>query len=499
MNVADLGEMSVERNLKPEGEFDLLVIGGGIVGSGVARDAALRGLRTLLVEQGDFASGTSSRSSRLLHGGLRYLAQGRLGLVHEASVEKMRIHKFAPHLADPLPFIFPTWKGSGFPRWKLSIGVRLYDLLCGGRNLGASSTLSRSGVVKTLPGPRTEGLTGGVRYFDGLTSDARLVLDTLSSAAAAGATLWNYVSFVESSGPGATRRCTLRDNLTGQTITVQARAIVNASGAWAAGVPRSQVRLRLTKGVHLVIDRQRLPVPDAVVLPQGDRIVFIIPWGERAIIGTTDTDYQGDPAAVRTSPEDIKYLLDLVNADFPNARLTPSDLISSWSGVRPLIASRQDKAGAPSDISRAHQIRECEPGWVDVAGGKLTTYRLMAEQTVDRICTHLGGSFKPCRTAALPLLAEVPAPFRSTLPPAVGREVVEHCCRNEWAVHLDDMMLRRTSWHFYEKNAAELAPQVASWMAAELGWDDHRTHLELERYYSVAEFPAGRPSGSISA
>lgn len=486
------------RLLNHETHYDLLVIGGGIVGAGVARDAALRGLRTLLVEQADFASGTSSRSSRLLHGGLRYMAQGRLGLVHEASVEKMRIHKIAPHLAAPLPFIFPTWKGSGWPRWFLAIGIHVYSLLCTGRNMGPSSTLSRDRILGILPHPHPEGLTGGVRYFDGLTNDARLVLDTLRSAEAAGATVLNYVSFVEASDPDAgERRCTLRDTLTGETFEIQARAIVNASGPWANQVPRSQVKLRLTKGVHLVIDRQRLPVPDAVVLPDGDRIVFVIPWGERAILGTTDTDYTGDPAAVRTDDADIQYVLGIVNGGFPQALLTRADLIASWAGVRPLIAKRNDTAGAPSDISRAHQIDESEPGWFDVAGGKLTTYRRMAEQAVGRVCARLGGQRPACKTAQTSLLPTANDPFSAILPPPQTRAAVEHFCKQEWAIHLDDVMLRRSSWHYYEKSADKGAPQVAVWMAEILGWDGARMNDELARYYAVAEFPNGTPAPAV--
>jgi glycerol-3-phosphate dehydrogenase len=469
------------RRFSATGEFDVLVVGGGIVGAGVARDAAMRGLRTLLVEQGDFASGTSSRSSRLLHGGLRYLAQGRLGLVREASVEKMRLRELAPHLADPLAFLFPTWKGFGWPRWRLAVGVHIYDLLCG-RNMGSSEVLSRDEILARLPGARAHGLTGGVRYFDGLTNDARLVLDTLHCAEAAGATLANYTAFVNCSDAAPTRRCELLDTLTGEPYTVMARAVVDAAGAWAARLPRSRVKLRLTKGVHLVIDRSRLPVPDAVVLPEGDRIVFVIPWGERAIIGTTDTDYSGDPADVSADENDIVYLLGVVNSAFPGAKINRFDLISAWAGVRPLIAPREERAGAPSDLSRSHQIRMSEPGWVDVAGGKLTTYRLMAEQTVDRVCEHLGGNWRPCATATTPLRTDAAEAFSSILPPVFGRHAVEYYCRREWVVHLDDLLLRRTSWHFYEKNAERLASQAAHWMAEWLEWDAERIRKELRRY-----------------
>ncbi|MBI4910257.1 MAG: glycerol-3-phosphate dehydrogenase/oxidase [Acidobacteria bacterium] len=469
------------RRFTSGGEFDVLVIGGGIVGAGVARDASMRGLRTMLVEQADFASGTSSRSSRLLHGGIRYLAQGRIGLVREASVEKMRLHDVAPHLASPLPFVFPAWQGCGWPRWKLAIGVRLYDLLCG-RISGGSEGLSRDQVLARAPGLREVGLTGGVRYFDALTNDARLVLDTLHSAEDAGANVANYVRFVGCSDAGATRRCELLDTLTGEPFTVTARSVVDAAGAWAGGLQRSSVRLRLTKGVHLVIDRGRLPVADAVVLPEGDRILFVIPWGERAIIGTTDTDFSGNPEDVTSGEDDVAYLLRAVNSAFPAARITGADLVSTWAGVRPLIAPRHGRAGAPSDLSRSHQIRMSEPGWFDIAGGKLTTYRLMAERTVDRVCEHLRGNWRSCTTAATPLRTPAAAQFSSILPPAFGPEAVEFYCRREWVVHLDDVLLRRTSWHFYEKNAGQLALYTAHWMAEWLGWDAKRAGSELRRY-----------------
>jgi len=460
-------------------DLDVLVIGGGIVGSGIARDAALRGVRTLLVEQSDFASGTSSRSSRLLHGGLRYLAQGRIGLVREASVEKMRLSRNAPHLCQALPFVFPVWRDTDWPRWQLSIGVHIYDLLCGGNNLGSSSTHGTAAVLKRVPGLLEQGLSGAVRCFDALTNDARLVIDTLRSAREAGASVLNYALFVSASRSGDRWTCSVRDQIQGNMLEVRPRVVVNAAGAWASRIPQSSVRLRLTKGVHLVIDRQRLPVSEAIVLPEGKRILFVIPWGERVILGTTDTDYDGDPAAVRTAAEDISYILGVVNARFPEARLTAGDLIAHWAGVRPLIAPRVDSAGTPSDISRSHRIRMSVPGWFEVAGGKLTTYRLMAEQTVDKLGAFLNAHLAPSRTARLPLGG---GPYSGVLPPAIDQEVVAECCRNEWAVHLEDVLLRRTSWHFYHRNKMETAERVAGWMAAELGWSPARVSAELEKY-----------------
>ncbi len=458
--------------------FDLLVIGGGIVGAGVARDAASRGLTTLLVERSDFASGTSSRSSRLLHGGLRYLAQGRIGLVREASVEKMTLSRIAPHLCSPLPFLFPAWRGRGMPLWQLSLGVRLYDLLCGGRNLSPSSTLSPDEAIRIAPGLCSEALEGATRHFDALTCDARLVIDTLRSAVIEGAIVRNYTTFVSGFVQDGVWKCELQAG----AVPVRARAIVNATGAWSVGLPRSGIRLRLTKGVHIVVDRARLPVAEAVIIPVGSRILFVIPWGDRVILGTTDTHYSGDPADVRATQLEVLEILGVVNGAFPQMELTPGDVISRWAGVRPLIASGKEGANAPSDISRGHVIKMGEPGWFDVAGGKLTTYRHMAEQTVDRVGGYLGRRLPNSPTAERPLAH---GPFSGVVPPPIDRAVVEECCRAEWAFHLDDVLLRRTSWHYYHVNQAEIAATVAVWMDELLDWGRERRAAELERYWDM--------------
>lgn len=470
------------------GPLDLLVVGGGIVGSGVARDAAMRGLRVGLVEQADFAFGTSSRSSRLLHGGLRYLAQGRVGLVHEASVEKKVIHHIAAHLAEPLRFIFPTYRGNrNWVLWQLKIGVKIYDLLCGGRNLGKSTWLDRGELSRQVPQLTREGLTGAVRYYDGFTNDARLTLDTLRSAARAGAHVLNYCRF-----RNATRNqvweCEAEDLVAGRKFTIAARAVVNATGPWADGLPHSRVKLRLTKGVHLVVERARLAVPDTVVMTEGKRILFVIPWGERTILGTTDTDYAGERDQVGVDPADTEYVLQITNSFFPAARLEPADVIGAWAGLRPLIAH---PSGKPSEVSRSHEIRNPEPGWWDVAGGKLTTYRLMAEQTVDQIVQGMGYRATACRTAVEPLLpaAEV-AGVSGILPPEFNRSVVEHYCAGEWALHLDDVMVRRTSWHYYFRDAAQKAERVADWMGELLGWSEPQRAGELRRYQRMT---TGRP------
>ncbi|MEW6160238.1 MAG: FAD-dependent oxidoreductase, partial [Verrucomicrobiota bacterium] len=254
----------------------------------------------------------------------------------------------------------------------------------------------------------------------------------------------------------------------------------------------SGVRLRLTKGIHLVFDHARLPVTDAVVITEGTRILFVIPWGERVIVGTTDTDYSGPIEAVRTEWEDVDYLLKTVNEFFPEARLNPLDVISSWAGLRPLIARGE---GKPSDISRSHRIDQTEPGWWDVSGGKLTTYRLMAEQTVDRITVLLGGKFDRCKTAEQPLLApEEVAGMSGIIPPPPSRKSVEHFSTREWAVHLDDVMMRRSGWHYYFRNAAAIAEQTATWMQSIHGWTSDQREQELHRYRSASDWPVRRTS-----
>ncbi|MFZ5833242.1 MAG: glycerol-3-phosphate dehydrogenase/oxidase [Planctomycetota bacterium] len=465
--------------------FDVLIVGGGIVGAGVARDAALRGMRTALVDQHDFAYGTSSRSSRLLHGGLRYLAQGRIGLVREASREKVILGRIAPHLCQPLAFVFPTYRGTPWPRWQLSVGVKLYDLLCGGQNFGASRTLGRAITAELLPGIREDGLNGAVRYYDALTNDARLVLDTIRSAAAAGAVVVNYARLDQATREEEWWRCRLSNLPLDRSVTAKARVIVNAGGPWANRLPQSGVRLRLTKGVHLVIKHERLPVPDAVVMAEGRRILFAIPWGRHVILGTTDTDFRGEPESVRTEPDDVRYILDVARAVFPAISLNEGDVLSTWAGLRPLVATGR---GGPSDISRAHEIRSPVPGWIDVAGGKLTTYRLIAEQTVDRALRHLGTAAERCTTHERPLLpADAVEGMSGIEAPPPSRQLVEHFCLNEWAMHLDDVMLRRAGWQ-YDRGAAQresLGREVVHWMGDALGWSDEYREAEVARYLAL--------------
>ena len=337
------------------------MIGGGIVGAGIARDAAMRGLGVGLVEQYDVAFGTSSRSSRLLHGGLRYLAQGRIAQVYAASREKRILHRIAPHLAVPLPFLFPSYRGEGWPLWKLRIGVRLYDLLCGGHNLGPSTSISRRQTLSYLPGLNPENLSGAVRYYDGLTSDAHLVIDTLRSAAAHGAIVANYSRWERGDKEASAWQSSIRDSLADRTYSVWSRAVVNATGPWADNPPQSSIRLRRTKGVHLVIDRARLDVSEAVVMAEEGRILFAIPWGKRVILGiripiTTAPSKRSVPSRPTSS---IYYRRS--TAVSRGGAVPTADVRSTWAGLRlssPTAEGRRISPGtaliwhAPSRLAR---------------------------------------------------------------------------------------------------------------------------------------------------
>ena len=484
MNSPNILNLHRERALQALGEepLDVLVVGGGIVGAGVLYAAVRAGLRAGLVEQYDFAFGTSSRSSRLLHGGLRYLAQGRVGLVFEASQEKLRLAKVAPHLVEPLPFIFPSYRGSHWPLWQLWIGVKVYDALCLGKNFGASRRVNLQELAELAPGLREDGCRGAVRYFDALTNDSRLVLDTLRAAVARGGFAYNYVGLKQAEWRGKAWVCHLVDTLSDRHFACESRWIVNACGPWASLFPQSKVQLRLTKGIHLVIPRERLPIREAVVMSEGKRILFAIPWGERVILGTTDTDYAGSLEDIPIDEADIEYVLGVTNWFFPKAEISRADIRAGWAGLRPLVAKGR---GGPSDISRAHVIRVVGPGWVDVAGGKLTTYLLMGEQVVRKILRRMdrrGHRPNPCE----PFLAEGESvPRLGVLPPEPTPELVKYFCEREWACRLEDVMIRRTSWHYYRDDLAQLSQEVAQWMAELLGWDEAKKKEEIARYQTV--------------
>ncbi|HEY8418299.1 MAG TPA: glycerol-3-phosphate dehydrogenase/oxidase [Limnochordales bacterium] len=368
--------------------FDLLVIGGGITGVGVAREAARRGLRTAVVEQRDFAWGTSSRSTKLIHGGLRYLRNYEFGLVREAVVERQRLLRMAPHLVHPIPFVLPVYQGDPDPLWMLKIGLMLYDWFSGRDTPIRHRILRGGGVAQYEPLLKQEGLVGGGVYMDCTTDDARLVVEVLQSAVQWGTVAANYamVKALHHDGSGRLTAVEVEDTLGGQRFAVRAQRVLSACGPWADAVrrlddPAAPPLLRLTKGVHITVHRERLPLSTAVTMRGTDgRIMFAIPSGAFTYLGTTDTDYSGAPEDVRVEREDVEYILAAAHKNFPGQRLGPDDVISAWAGLRPLVRSQ---AADPSAVSRGYQLFPSPSGLVTVAGGKLTAFRAMASHIVD--------------------------------------------------------------------------------------------------------------------
>lgn len=394
------------QKLKTE-KFDLLIIGGGINGAGVARDAALRGLRVALVEASDFASGTSSRSSKLIHGGIRYLENFEFRLVFEALSERTKLFKMAPHLVHPLRFTIPLFKNSRIGPFKMSLGLFLYDLLSLFRTPEGYERLNKKQTLSRLPIVRGEDLVGACVYSDAYMDDDRLVFETLRSANEAGACMVNYTKVISSEIIND-QVCALQvvDSLSGESFKIQCDHVASTVGPWTDLVGEKLVSdwkniLRPTKGIHLTLSKNRLNLPSAIVMAaqKSTRIVFAIPRHEMTIIGTTDTDFSGDPANVMANFEDVEYLLKITNEYFPNAKITHQDILSSYVGVRPLV---KDDSGSEGKTSREHVILSDKRGFTFVAGGKYTTYRLMSEQIVDRVLSTLPIekrlSYKKCET-----------------------------------------------------------------------------------------------------
>lgn len=539
-------------------EWDLLVVGGGITGAGIARDAAGRGIRTALVEAGDFARGTSGASSRLVHGGLRYLETGELRLVFEALAERRRLLELAPHLVHPLPFLFPLYRGGPVGPLKLRAGMWLYDLLSLFRGVKRHRMLGPGGVAEREPGLEREGLRGGAVYHDASVDDARLTLTVARGAHEAGAAVVSHAevtAFLR--GEGGVRGARVRDRLDGTEHPVRARLVVNATGPWTDAVrrladPEIRPRLRPTKGVHVMLRRERVGNRGAVIFrsPVDGRVMFVLPWGAFTYVGTTDTDYRGPPERVRADAADVEYLLASANGIYPEARLTPADVLSTWAGVRPLLSPRAEAGAevAESAVSREHEVWRDRSGLVSVAGGKLTTYRSMAEEAVDfavRMLRERGGV-----EAGDPLTPDLPLPgapaeewnaFAERIraaaaevgvdaeaaahlaraygedaeevlaavaaDPGLGAPLVEglpylwaevpHVVRREMAVTLEDVLRRRTHlFHETRDGGVAVARAVAERMAEHpgVGWDAAEVARQVEAYReAVAETrpPAG--------
>jgi len=525
--------------------FDLLVIGGGITGAGIARDAALRGLKTALVERDDFASGTSSRSSRLVHGGVRYLEHGYLHLVFEASRERRTLLSIAPHLVHPLAFTWPVYAGARVPRWKLGAGLLLYDALALFRNVGTHRQLSVTEVLASEPALRPDGLQGGAQYWDAATDDARLTLANAIAAAEAGAVVVNHASVCElvHSGERVVGAIVADAFNGGDTTTVRASVTVNAAGPWSTAIrrldkPDAPAVVQGTKGVHLAVPAARVGNRGAVTLLSvvDGRVMFVLPFGSLTIVGTTDTATTATPDSVRASRGDIAYLLESVNAAFPGAALGDTDVVSAWAGIRPLSASVRETGTDPASLSREHSIDTSAGGVISISGGKLTTYRSMAAEVVDTVERALGravtagvtqslllpggalGATSDTITAAAervgagrvgardvatrlvkaygdrwPLVWAV-AERDSTLAqplvaglPYIAAEVV-YAGEYEMACTLSDILMRRTQIAFETRDAGRaVAPRVAQLLAPLRGWDSTAQRAAVEQYGADAE------------
>ncbi|MBN2909848.1 FAD-dependent oxidoreductase [Polycladomyces sp. WAk] len=394
-----------------EQEWDLLVIGGGITGAGIALDAQTRGIQTALIEMQDFAAGTSSRSTKLVHGGLRYLKQLEFGLVAEVGRERAIVYENAPHVTTPEWMLLPIVRGGTYGKWAASFGVYLYDRLAGVKKSERRKMLNAEETLAKEPLLRKEGLKGSCIYVEYRTDDARLTLEVLKEAVAQGALAVNYVKATDFLyRDGKLIGVKAMDLLQRRELVIKARKIVNAAGPWVDFLrekdgSKQGKTLHWTKGVHIVVDQSRFPLRHAVYFDTPDgRMVFAIPRDGKTYIGTTDTDYHEDLEHPRITVEDRDYLLRAVNRMFPSLGLTPHDVESGWAGIRPLI---HEAGKSPSEISRKDEMFRSDSGLITIAGGKLTGYRKMAQKVVDLVASELEAetkqNFGPCRTADLPL------------------------------------------------------------------------------------------------
>lgn len=514
--------------------FDLLVVGGGITGAGIALDAASRGMSVALVERADFASGTSSKSSKLVHGGLRYLEQREFGLMREASVERDLLRRLAPHLVEPIPFVLPV--SSRWNRALFGAGLWTYDALASFKNLKVHRHLSAEEADRLVPPMPRGKVRGGYLFYDCRTDDVRLVLAVLAQARRYGGTVANHVAVESLDGTEDGCRASVRDSVTGDAFEIAARRVVVAAGVWgdrleAMSRADAEPRLRPSKGVHLVFRKESLPMAEAAAfIPDTERkrMLFVIPWHDAVLVGTTDTAYEGDLDTPAVEPEDRAYCLDAVNSIF-EVSLGEQDIAGAYAGLRPLIAAR---AGATADLSRRHAVYSIAPGITGITGGKLTTWRRMARDAVDGVAAELGVRGK-CRTQWIRLgSSDVPR-----LRAAVGRRAVRlgipqarvdnlvrfygdsalavldvaerdglagplahdllpiaaeavYCAEAEMVVHLDDLLARRTRLALTDP-AAGTTSHAPALLAGTLGWDEAQKAAEVARHRRLVERERG--------
>jgi glycerol-3-phosphate dehydrogenase len=514
--------------------FDLLVIGGGITGAGIALDAASRGLKTALVEKNDFAFGTSSRSTKLIHGGLRYLKQLEFGLVREVGSERAVVHNIAPHLVIPEKMLLPLSEKKGLGYWLTSVGLRVYDYLAGVKAEDQRRMLTRIQTLRYEPLLKTEDVKGGAIYAEYRTDDARLTIEIIKSAVQHRACILNYAKvndfiYQKDVIGGAS----VTDLLTNESFIIESRVVVSAAGPWVDEIrdinnSKTGKRLHLTKGVHIVIAREKFPIRQAIYFDVDDgRMIFAIPRARTTYIGTTDTTYTGNIDEVIAAKADAQYLLNAVNANFPSLHLTLADIESSWAGLRPLI---HEDGKSTSELSRKDEIFESDTGLISIAGGKLTGYRKMAERVVnlvikkhfprnvyERCHTHRiklkGGEFSGRKDVGrytsniAERLSSSPAPLQTAryLVENFGRQSeeilllmkhmpveepfelrllkseLEFTIRHEMVASLQDFFVRRTGALYFDiDKVTRYRHQIAEACRHLLQWDDTRFESEVQ-------------------
>lgn len=523
--------------------FDLIVVGGGITGAGVARDAALRGLRVALFDSGDFGNGTSSRSSRLVHGGVRYLEHGHLHLVLESSRERRRLLRIAPHLVRPLAFTWPVYAGARIPLWKVKAGLSLYDALAFFRNVAPHKRLAPDEVLRDEPYLLGDRLRGGARYYDAAVDDARLVLANVIAAAEQGAITLNYAAVERvgaNDGSHGTWRVDVRDAVTDALHELRTRAVVFALGPWSDDVAQiigreaPATRVLGSVGAHIAVDRRHVNNAGALTLlaPVDGRVFFVLPAEDLTIVTTTETQARHAPEDVHAARADVQYLLNAVNHYFPAANLGYEDVVAAWAGVRPLVAPASPNGPRTlTSASREHAIIETEPLLFVVTGGKLTTFRAMAEEVVDRVTKRLPPRFRDTVTHRVPLPGgELPdsrlaieavcrvvgdQPFAERLvhahgsrwPRVIARVRAEgpaagylasrapyltgealYTIEYELAMTLTDVLIRRVPVAFEQRDhGLELATQLANALSAHFAWSSTDVAAAIREYQATVE------------
>jgi glycerol-3-phosphate dehydrogenase len=522
-NTANKNNYSLDRDLNIEhvtqtGNWDIAIIGGGATGLGIAVDAASRGYKTLLIEQSDFAKGTSSRSTKLVHGGVRYLAQGDIKLVYSALKERGILFKNAPHLAHIQSFIIPCY--TLFAKLKFLVGLKIYDWMAGKYRIGKSSLLSKERVSNLIPEVRQSNLKGGIEYFDGQFDDARLAINLAQTASQYGATLLNYTKVIElnKDSNGKIKGFTFVDKESGKSHTIHAKTVINATGVFVDEIltlahPNHKAMVRPSQGVHVVVERSFLGGKSALMIPETSdgRVLFGVPWHNHLVLGTTDTPLNEHSLEPRALDSEIDFILNTAG-EYLNKKPTRKDALSIFAGLRPLAAPKDGKEST-KEISRDHKLIVSDENLITITGGKWTTYRKMAEETVNQAIKTGQLPPAPCKTINVKIHGASNQTSRDhwsiygsdtehikslTMEDDrlgeklharhghVGAEVI-WAVRHEMARNVEDILARRMRILFLDARAAiEMAPKVAQLMSRELHKDDRWVQQQIADFNNLA-------------